>query len=135
MIIPEGVTKLESCAISDCNDIETIEIPSTVNYIDRAWADYGNSFCGCSKLRSINVNDNNNIIDELMPFDLDNVIKYDEEYLNDFHEDKLKENLVYVVNSISKLKPSAVKGTFVQNIAISTTMGPGIKVDKNSFHN
>ena len=59
MIIPEGVTKLESCAISDCNDIETIEIPSTVNYIDRAWTDYGNSFCGCSKLRSINVNDNN----------------------------------------------------------------------------
>ena len=30
-----------------------------------------------------------------------------------FDEDKLKENLVYVVNSISKLKPSAVKGTFI----------------------
>ncbi len=52
-----------------------------------------------------------------------------------FDADKLKENLVYVVNAISRLKPSAVKGTFVQNIAISTTMGPGIKIDKNSFDN
>ncbi len=50
-----------------------------------------------------------------------------------FDEEKLSENLNYVITTIAKAKPSAVKGTFIQNIAISTTMGPGIKVDKNSF--
>ena len=43
------------------------------------------------------------------------------------------ENLKYVVSTISKSKPTSVKGTFVQGISISSTMGPGIKVDKNSF--
>ena len=50
-----------------------------------------------------------------------------------FDENKLKENLEYVVTSIAKVKPSTVKGNFIENISISTTMGPGIKVDKNSF--
>ncbi len=50
-----------------------------------------------------------------------------------FDEAKLAENLSYVVSTISKAKPNSVKGVFVENITISTTMGPGIKVDKNSF--
>lgn len=50
-----------------------------------------------------------------------------------FDESKLVENLKYVINAISKAKPNSVKGVFIQNIAISTTMGPGIKLDKNSF--
>lgn len=50
-----------------------------------------------------------------------------------FHADKLKENFNYLYNTIVKAKPSAVKGTYIQNISVSTTMGPGIKVDKNSF--
>ena len=50
-----------------------------------------------------------------------------------FDDAKLKENLEYVVTSIAKVKPSTVKGNFIENISISTTMGPGIKVDKNSF--
>ena len=50
-----------------------------------------------------------------------------------FDAKKLSENLSYVITTISKAKPSTVKGTFIENIAISTTMGPGIKVDKNSF--
>ena len=50
-----------------------------------------------------------------------------------FDEKKLAENLSYVVTTISKAKPQTVKGTFIENIAISTTMGPGIKLDKNSF--
>lgn len=50
-----------------------------------------------------------------------------------FDEAKLVENLNYVITTIAKAKPNTVKGTFIQNIAISTTMGPGIKVDKNSF--
>ena len=50
-----------------------------------------------------------------------------------FTEKSLLENLKYVVSTISKSKPTSVKGTFVQGISISSTMGPGIKVDKNSF--
>ena len=50
-----------------------------------------------------------------------------------FDENKLSENLAYVINTIAKAKPNTVKGTFILNITISTTMGPGIKVDKNSF--
>lgn len=50
-----------------------------------------------------------------------------------FDDEKLNENLSYVIKTISKAKPSTVKGVFIQNITISTTMGPGIKVDKNSF--
>ncbi len=50
-----------------------------------------------------------------------------------FDNSKLEENLQYVVATIVKAKPATVKGTFIQNISISSTMGPGIKVDKNSF--
>lgn len=50
-----------------------------------------------------------------------------------FDENKLLENLEYVVKTIYRAKPQAVKGVFIDKIAISTTMGPGIKVDKNSF--
>ena len=46
-----------------------------------------------------------------------------------FDENKLKENLEYVISNISKAKPSTVKGNFIENISISTTMGPGIKVN------
>lgn len=50
-----------------------------------------------------------------------------------FAEDKLKENLMAFVNAILKIKPSTVKGNYVKNISISSTMGPGIKLDLNSF--
>ena len=50
-----------------------------------------------------------------------------------FDEKALEENLRYVVSTIAKTKPTSVKGTFIQGISISSTMGPGIKVDKNSF--
>ncbi len=50
-----------------------------------------------------------------------------------FDDDKLVENLKVFVEAIMKVKPSTVKGTYVKNISISSTMGPGIKVDLNSF--
>ena len=50
-----------------------------------------------------------------------------------FDENKLLENINYIYKTIVKSKPQAVKGTFVENVSISTTMGPGIKIDKNSF--
>ena len=50
-----------------------------------------------------------------------------------FDVDKLVENLNSFVTTILKLKPSTVKGDFVKNISISSTMGPGIKISLNSF--
>ena len=49
--------------------------------------------------------------------------------------EKLAENIRSFVSIIAKSKPSVVKGTYIKNVAISTTMGPGIKIDTNSFDN
>ena len=50
-----------------------------------------------------------------------------------FTEEQLLENLTYVYNTIVKVKPSTVKGNYIENISVASTMGPGIKLDKNSF--
>lgn len=50
-----------------------------------------------------------------------------------FEEGKLLENLNTFVGAILKIKPATVKGNYVKNISISSTMGPGIKLDLNSF--
>ena len=50
-----------------------------------------------------------------------------------FDDDKLVENLKAFVEAIMKVKPSTVKGTYVKNISISSTMSPGVKLDLNSF--
>ena len=50
-----------------------------------------------------------------------------------FDDAKLLENLQFVVNTIAKAKPSVVKGKYINSISVSSTMGPGIKVDQNSF--
>lgn len=48
-----------------------------------------------------------------------------------FDNKKLEENLKYVLETINKSKPNSVKGTLINNITVSSTMGPGIKIDKN----
>ena len=50
-----------------------------------------------------------------------------------FDEDKLTENLVAFIKEVIKNKTSGVKGTFVKKISISSTMGPGVKIDLNLF--
>ena len=45
-----------------------------------------------------------------------------------FENKALEENLRYVVSTISKSKPSTVKGNLIENISISSTMGPGIRL-------
>ena len=48
-----------------------------------------------------------------------------------FDSEKLVENIRTVYNVIIKLKPSTVKGVYMKSMSISTTMGPGIKVDQD----
>ncbi len=50
-----------------------------------------------------------------------------------FEESALLENIQYVINTIVKAKPATVKGKYIQNISLSTTMGPGIHVDQNAI--
>lgn len=52
-----------------------------------------------------------------------------------FDTNKLVENLNAFVSLITKSKPSVVKGKYILNVSVSSTMGPGIKIDTNSFDN
>ena len=53
----------------------------------------------------------------------------------DFTEEQLLENLNAFMSVLVKAKPATVKGDYIKNIAIATTMGPGIKIITNSFDN
>ena len=46
-----------------------------------------------------------------------------------FGADKLLENVTALIETILKLKPASSKGTYVRSISLSTTMGPGVRVD------
>jgi large subunit ribosomal protein L1 len=50
-----------------------------------------------------------------------------------FDADKIVENAQEVINTLLKLKPSSAKGTYVKSINISSTMSPGIIIDKGSI--
>jgi large subunit ribosomal protein L1 len=50
----------------------------------------------------------------------------------DFDVDALKGNLAALLKDLVKLKPAAAKGIYLQKIAVSTTMGPGIQVDRST---
>lgn len=52
-----------------------------------------------------------------------------------FDDAKLIENLDAFVSLMIKIKPSVVKGKYIKNISIASTMGPGIKIDTTSFDN
>jgi large subunit ribosomal protein L1 len=45
----------------------------------------------------------------------------------------IKENAAELINMIVKLKPASSKGTYIQSVALSTTMSPGIRVDSSSL--
>lgn len=49
-----------------------------------------------------------------------------------FGADKLKENYMTLLDAIVKAKPAAAKGTYLKSIAISTTMGAGIRINPTS---
>ena len=52
-----------------------------------------------------------------------------------FSAEKLAENIRSFVDSVSKAKPQGSKGTYMERMAISSTMGPGVKVDISSVNN
>ena len=49
-----------------------------------------------------------------------------------FPADKLAENIRAFVDAVVKAKPAGAKGTYLQRVAVSSTMGPGIKVEPSS---
>ena len=49
-----------------------------------------------------------------------------------FDADKLSENIKAFADSVVKAKPAGSKGTYVQRVAISSTMGPGVKIEPNT---
>ena len=51
----------------------------------------------------------------------------------DFDADKIKDNLIAVVRDVRKAKPSSSKGVYIKRMTLSTTMGPGIRVDIGSL--
>jgi large subunit ribosomal protein L1 len=50
-----------------------------------------------------------------------------------FGEDKLVENIRAFVDAVAKAKPQGAKGNYIQRVALSSTMGPGVKVDLASL--
>ncbi|MFH6782192.1 MULTISPECIES: 50S ribosomal protein L1 [Methylobacterium] len=49
-----------------------------------------------------------------------------------FDEQKIVENIRAFADAVAKAKPAGAKGTYIQRIAVSSTMGPGVKVDPSS---
>ncbi|MRX72557.1 50S ribosomal protein L1 [Bacillus lacus] len=50
-----------------------------------------------------------------------------------FEDAKLVENFNTIYETLLKAKPAAAKGTYMKNVAVTSTMGPGVKVDASSF--
>lgn len=50
-----------------------------------------------------------------------------------FEVDKLRENLLALLADLQKAKPSTSKGVYVQRVTLSSTMGPGVAVDRSSL--
>jgi large subunit ribosomal protein L1 len=50
-----------------------------------------------------------------------------------FTADKLVQNIKAFADAVQKSKPSGAKGTFIQRVAVSSTMGPGVKVEPSSL--
>ncbi|MFV8829647.1 50S ribosomal protein L1 [Alkalihalobacterium sp. APHAB7] len=46
-----------------------------------------------------------------------------------FETNKLVENLSTIIDTLMKVKPAAAKGTYMKNVAVASTMGPGVKVN------
>lgn len=50
-----------------------------------------------------------------------------------FSPEKIKDNAAELINTVIKLKPASSKGTYIQSVTLSSTMSPGVIVDKGSI--
>ena len=50
-----------------------------------------------------------------------------------FTEDALKENLLALIDAVNKARPSTTKGIYLKKISVSSTMGPGVRVDQGTL--
>ena len=50
-----------------------------------------------------------------------------------FDNDKIISNAAALIGELTKLKPASAKGVYIGNIALSSTMGPGVKVNSSEF--
>ena len=50
-----------------------------------------------------------------------------------FTEEQLADNFQTLIDAVNKAKPAAVKGQFLKSVTLTSTMGPGVKVDHNNF--
>jgi len=50
-----------------------------------------------------------------------------------FGPEKVKENFAAVAETVLRMKPASAKGTYVKGAALSTTMGPGVKLDPSEL--
>ncbi|MBE0642710.1 MAG: 50S ribosomal protein L1 [Bacteroidetes bacterium] len=48
----------------------------------------------------------------------------------DFAEDKIVENIESFITTLNRMKPAAAKGVYIRGLVLSSTMGPGIRLDK-----
>ncbi|NKF22725.1 50S ribosomal protein L1 [Solimonas marina] len=51
----------------------------------------------------------------------------------DFDVEKIKDNLIAVVRDVRKAKPTSSKGVYIKKVTLSTTMGPGVRIDVGSL--
>lgn len=49
-----------------------------------------------------------------------------------FDQIALQENLVALIDALRRAKPASAKGTYLKELTLSSTMGPGVKVDLSS---
>ena len=50
-----------------------------------------------------------------------------------FEEKALSDNATALISALVRQKPSTAKGTYLRSITVSSTMGPGIKIDPSAF--
>ncbi len=50
-----------------------------------------------------------------------------------FSEEQLNQNFTAIMDAIMKAKPSAIKGAYIKNITLTSTMGPGVKIDTAKY--
>ncbi|MDH3251648.1 MAG: 50S ribosomal protein L1, partial [Ignavibacteria bacterium] len=50
-----------------------------------------------------------------------------------FEPKQLTDNIHAFLNTVVRLKPTSAKGTYIKSITLSSTMGPGVKIDRNQI--